>query len=139
MAQVLSIPEEELSHVKKLVEYGIFSTIEEAVKTSVEFLVKQENIKREYLSRGFAKVNGFLMDNIGDMPFASDPIIVYYKNLKVYKFPVKTRIGWNKNILIGFISIDSETYDIIPEISDSAEKLGKVCDRIAVSLGSTLS
>lgn len=130
MQETATLSEEDSKELDKLVEYGVFGDKSEAINISIKFLVKKETIKREDLTNGMAVVNSFLMDNLGDLPFASQPIIIQHNDKKGYMFPVKTRIGWDRTILLGFVCVDSVTFEIIPELSDSAEKLNKVCDQI---------
>lgn len=132
------LSEEDARNLDKLLDYGVFNTKNDAISFSVKLLIRQEEIKKEDLIKGMRTVNSFLMDNIGDLPFPSYPIIIYHNNEKIYKFPVKTRIDWDKNILLGFVCIDSETFEIVPDISDSAEKLNKVCDHIGKDIESSL-
>lgn len=132
------LSEEEVKELDKLVDYGVFNNKDDAINVSIKLLIRQEEIKKDDLINGMATVNDFLMDNLGDLPFADEPVIIYHDNKKIYKFPVKTRLDWKKNILLGFICIDSETFEIIPEMSDSAEKLNKVCDNIAHSTAGSI-
>lgn len=133
------LSEDEYKELDKLVKYGVFNDEKDAVNFSVKLLIKQEKIKNEDLIKGIAAVNGFLMDNLGDLPFATHPLSIYHNNKKVYKFPIKTRLGWDKNILLGFVCVDSETFEIVPEISDSPEKLNKICEQIEKEVESSLS
>lgn len=132
------LQEEDFRELDKLVGYGVFGDKSEAINISIKLLIRQEQIKKEDLIKGMATVNGFLMDNLGDLPFAAEPLVIFHNGKKVYKFPVKTRIGWTRNVLLGFICVDSETFEIIRELSYSAEKLNKVCDNIASSTNSTI-
>lgn len=132
------LSEEDVKELDKLVDYGVFNNKDDAISVSIKLLIRQEEVKREDLIKGMKTVNGFLMDNIGDLPFPSYPLVTHHNNKKVYKFPIKTRIDWDKNILLGFMCVDSQTFEIIPELSDSAEKLNKVCEQIGKEIESSL-
>lgn len=140
MPQIFAhLSEDEVKEIDNLVGFGVFNNREEAINISVKLLVKQDEIKKADLIRGMAEVNDFLMDNIGDLPFATSPLVVSHNGKKLYKFPVKTRLDWDRNVLLGFICLDAETFEIVEELSASAEKLNKVCDSIAGSIENTVS
>lgn len=132
------LSEEEVKELDKLVDYGVFSNKNDAIDISIKLLIRQEEVGKEDLIKGMATVNDFLTDNLGDLPFAGEPLIIYHNDKKIYKFPVKTRLDWKKNILLGFVCVDSETFEIVPEMSDSAEKLNKVCDNIGHSTAGSI-
>ena len=140
MSKLLALlPAEDERELDKLVNYGVFNDKSDAIIISVKLLVRQDEIKKEDLIKCMRTVNKFLMDNIGDLPFPSYPLVIHHNSEKVYKFPIKTRIDWGKNMIIGFVCIGSGTFEIIPDISDSAEKLNKVCEKIGKDIESSLS
>lgn len=133
------LSDEDVKNLDRLVNYGVFNSKNDAISISVKLLARQEEIKKEDLINGMRAVNGLLMDNIGDLPFPTYPLVIYHNNRKVYKFPIKTRIDWNRNLLIGFVCVDSETFEIIRDLSDSVEKLKNVCEKIGKDVESSLS
>lgn len=123
------LSEQDIEEIDKLVKQGIFPNREYVIRTAVKILVSQQASEIENMRKGMSIVNDFLMDNVGDLPWADEPTIEVWNGIKVYRYPIRTE--YNKKVYnLGYISLDAKKLEIIKEISESKEKIIEVAESI---------